>query len=272
MSDAKPSSSVSARMPAIFFGHGSPGNVMEDNKATRTWERLGREMPRPKAIICVSAHWYIRGTQVTAMPSPRTIHDFGGFPKVMYDMRYTAPGSPELAEQVAERLAPIPVSLDKNWGFDHGSWCVLCKVFPKADIPVVQLSIDLRKDPSYHFEVGKKLASFRDEGVLVMGSGNIVHNLPVMNWRMRDGSYDWADRFGDTIRKAITENKPEVAVEYEKLGQDAELAVPSPDHYLPLLYVLGARRPDDKARFETSYVEYGSLDMTTVVLEPHQAA
>lgn len=254
------------RMPAIFFGHGSPGNVMEGNRTTRCWRDLGERIGKPKGIICVSAHWFISGTGVTAMERPRTIHDFSGFPKAMYEMQYPASGDPALAGSVSERLKPIEVALDQSWGFDHGSWCVLVKVYPDADIPVVQLSIDARKPPRFHYELGKALAPFRDEGILIMGSGNIVHNLPEMNWRSQSGGYQWAQRFGDYIRKSILDDEPDRLVAYADFGRDAMLSVPTPEHYLPLLYVMGARTGDDDVRFENEFVEYGSLDMTTVVV------
>lgn len=254
------------RQPAVFFGHGSPGNVMEDNFVTQCWESLGREFGKPKGIVCVSAHWFTRGIRVTAAPKPGTIHDFGGFPKQMYDMRYPAPGSPGLALAIRDRLAPLDVILDDERGFDHGSWCVLAKVYPDADVPMVQVSMDATMLPNQHFELGTMLGEFRDEGYLLMGSGNIVHNLPEMNWQMRDGSYEWAGRFGDYIRESIVADRPENLIDYASQGRDASLSVPHPDHYLPLLYVMGARHPNESVRFETPIVEYGSLDMTTVVI------
>tara|TARA_R110000868_G_scaffold70819_7_gene208013 strand:- start:14388 stop:15179 length:792 start_codon:yes stop_codon:yes gene_type:complete len=253
-------------MPAIFFGHGSPGNVIEDNFITQCWERLGREIGKPKGIICISAHWYTRGVRVSAALRPPTIHDFGGFTKEMHEMVYPAPGSPELATAIAERLAPLDVELDPARGLDHGSWCVLWKAYPDADVPVVQISMDMQMPPAQHFEIGKLLGTFRDDGYLLMGSGNIVHNLPEMDWQMRDGSFDWAARFGDYIRESIVADTPEKLIDFSAQGRDGTLSVPSPDHYLPLLYVMGARRKGEAVRFETPLVEYGSLDMTTVVL------
>lgn len=260
-----PSPAATKRMPAIFIGHGSPGNVMEDNFFTRMWERLGKEIGKPRAIICVSAHWCTRGVRATGQIHPRTIHDFGGFPQEMYRMEYPAPGDPALAAELVRHLSPFDAEIDHEWGYDHGSWAVLKKIYPDADVPLIQLSMDIRKPHAWHYEVGKKLACFRDEGVLVMGSGNIVHNLPEMNWRMRDGSYDWAARFGDYIRESIASDEPEKLVDYESFGRDATFSVPSPDHYWPLLYVMGARAEGEPVHFETPVVEYGSLDMTTVV-------
>ncbi|MEP0176307.1 MAG: 4,5-DOPA dioxygenase extradiol [Paraglaciecola sp.] len=253
-------------MPAIFFGHGSPGNVLENNQATSMWARLGKELPTPKGIICISAHWYTQGVGVTSSENPKTIHDFGGFPAVMYEMQYPAPGSPELAAKITSILSEEGAVLDDSWGFDHGTWCVLKKVFPKANIPVVQLSIHSGKPPSFHFNLGRKLAVLREQGYLIIGSGNIVHNLSVMDWGGRNSCFDWAKIFGDYIRNAILNNQPESVINYAKFGPEAPQSVPHPDHFLPLLYVLGARISEDKVRFETNYVEYGSLDMTTVVL------
>ena len=253
-------------MPAIFFGHGSPGNVLEDNAATQCWARLGREFPNPKGIICISAHWYTEGVCVTAMKKPRTIHDFGGFSKSMYEMQYPAPGSPKLARLIEDTLSPTPVFLDDSWGLDHGTWCVLSKAYPEASIPVVQVSLDARQPMEFHYEVGQKLSALRDEGYLIAGSGNIVHNLPMMDWSKRHSSFDWAERFGDFVRDSIEQNTPEKLVHYQEFGEEAALSVPEPDHYLPLLYVIGARRGDDQLRFETNFVEYGSLDMTSVIL------
>ncbi|MES1990979.1 MAG: 4,5-DOPA dioxygenase extradiol [Pseudomonadota bacterium] len=252
--------------PAIFFGHGSPGNVMEDNDITQCWARLGREIGKPKGIICVSAHWYEYGLSVTAAPTPPTIHDFGGFPEAMYRLRYPASGAPELATAIAARLAPVEVTLDSARGFDHGSWCVLAKVYPQADVPVVQVGMNMRLSPAEHFAIGRTLGTFRDEGYFLMGSGNIVHNLPEMNWQMRADAYDWATCFGNHIRTSIADDRPEDIIDYETQGRDAMLSVPTPDHYLPLLYVMGARRDTDALRFETPIVEYGSLDMTSIVL------
>ena len=260
-------SELNTIMPAIFIGHGSPGNILENNPATQMWDNLASEFSTPKGIVCVSAHWYIDKTAVTANETPRTIHDFGGFPPAMYEMQYPAPGSVELANKVVSLLVEEDASLDTSWGFDHGTWCVLSKVYPKADIPVVQLSIDRTQNNEYHFNIGKKLAALREQGYLILGSGNIVHNLGVMNWNARNTTYPWAQRFGDYIRNAVTNNTPEHAVDYLAFGPEAQQAVPSPDHYLPLLYVLGARQPTDNVTFKSQYCEYGSLDMTTIILQ-----
>jgi 4,5-DOPA dioxygenase extradiol len=265
-----------SRLPVIFFGHGSPMIALESNETTRTWRAMGAAAGKPKAILCVSAHWLTRGVAVTAMAKPRTIHDFGAsFPQALFDQQYPAPGSPELAARVREILAPIPVALDDSgWGLDHGTWSVLGKAFPDADVPVVQLSMDAGKPPSWHFEIGQRLALLRDEGVLIVGTGNIVHNLPAMNWGDRlCAPYDWSRRFNDYIKTAIVEDAPQRAVDFESQGQDAKRSVPTPDHYWPLLYVLGARLPGDVPTFAPDHIEHGSLSMTSVTLStPHLAS
>jgi 4,5-DOPA dioxygenase extradiol len=256
------------RLPAIFFGHGSPMIALETNDTTRTWAAMAEAIGKPKGIVCISAHWLTRGTAVTAMPRPRTIHDFGAFPQALFDVQYPAPGDPALAARVRDLLNPTPVVLDqKDWGFDHGTWSVLVKAYPKADVPVVQLSIDATQPPAWHFELGRRLAPLRDEGVLIMGTGNIVHNLPAMNWGARDcPPFDWAARFNDHIRQAIIDDAPERVIDYEAMGHDAALSVPTPDHYWPLLYVMGARLPGDRPVFSPDHIEHGSLSMTSVTL------
>lgn len=258
-----------SRMPVVFFGHGSPMIALETNDTTRTWKAMGEAFGKPKAILCVSAHWLTQGVAVTAMTAPRTIHDFGAsFPKALFDMRYPAPGSPELAARVRDLLAPQPVALDQQgWGLDHGTWSVLSKAYPDADVPVVQLSMDATKPPEWHFELAKRLAPLRDEEVLIVGTGNIVHNLPAMDWGERHcAPYDWSQRFNDHIKQAIVDDAPERAVNFASQGQDAAKSVPTPDHYWPLLYVLGARLPGDVAAFAPDHIEHGSLSMTSVTL------
>ncbi len=257
-------------MPVVFFGHGSPMVALETNDTSRAWAEIAAAMPRPKAILCVSAHWETPVTAVTAMARPKTIHDFGAsFPKALFDMRYPAPGDPALARRVAALLAPRPVALDEGeWGLDHGAWSVLVKAFPAADVPVVQLGLDVSLAPADRFDIGRRLAPLRDEGVLIMGSGNIVHNLRAMDWGGQTApAFDWAARFADEMRDAIAHDQPERVIEFAKLGRDAELAAPTSEHFWPLLYVLGARRPGDRARFVNDRIEYGSLGMTCVVLE-----
>jgi len=252
-------------MPTIFVGHGNPMNAVSKNAYTDGWRAIGKSIPRPRAVLAVSAHWYIPGCGVTANAAPPTIHDFGGFPHELYEVNYPAPGSPELARRVKDLLSPVPVGLDESWGIDHGTWSVLTHVFPQADIPVVQLAIDERRPPSFHHELGKRLAPLREEGVLVVGSGNLVHNLHSYAWG-RDGvnAYDWAVRFEERVRELLLEGNDAPLVAYEGLGRDAMLSVPTPDHYLPLLYVLGLRRNDDPISFPVEGVDGGSVSMLSV--------
>jgi len=253
-------------MPAIFFGHGNPMNALHRNAYTEGWADIGESMPRPKAVLCISAHWYLPGTAVTAMAAPRTIHDFGGFPRELYEAEYPAPGSPELAARVHDLLKPIEVELDdKSWGLDHGTWSVLCHAFPQADIPVVQLSIDETKLPEFHYEVGKRLAPLRDEGILVIGSGNIVHNLHTYAWgRHEVEPFDWAVRFEKKAKELLLSGGDAPLINYESLGRDALLAAPTPDHYLPLLYVIALRRKNEMASFPVEGFDGGSISMLTV--------
>ncbi|HWF76221.1 MAG TPA: 4,5-DOPA dioxygenase extradiol [Caulobacteraceae bacterium] len=259
-----------SRMPAVFFGHGSPMIALETNETSRAWEAIAAALPRPRAILAISAHWETRGTAVLAMDRPRTIHDFGAsFPKALFDMQYPAPGDPALARRVAELLAPTPVHLDTaEWGFDHGTWSVLVKAYPQADIPVIQLSLDVTISPDERLAIGRKLAPLRDEGVLIMGTGNIVHNLPAMNWDNRDcAPYDWSARFLGEIKDAILKDEPARVAGFARLGDDARRAAPTPEHFWPLLYVLGARLPGDEVRLVNDRVEHGSLGMTSMVFE-----
>lgn len=261
---------TTTRMPVVFFGHGSPMLALENNDIGRGLAQVAAAIPRPRAILAVSAHWETRVTAVTAMTAPQTVHDFGAsFPKALFDMRYPAPGDPALAARVAELLAPTPVALDQGqWGLDHGTWTVLAKTYPQADIPVVQLGLDVSLSPQARFDIGRRLAPLRDEGVLIMGSGNIVHNLPTMDWGAQTGpGFDWAVRFTDAMRDAIANDEPQKVIDFASLGRDADLSAPTPEHFWPLLYVLGARGPNDKVRFVNDRIEYGSLGMTTVVLE-----
>lgn len=255
----------SKRMPAIFFGHGSPMNALEDNVHTDSWRRLARSVPPPRAILAVSAHWLTDGTAVTAMEAPRTIHDFYGFPQALFDMRYPAPGDPVLARRVQEVLMPLPVRLDREWGLDHGVWSVLVKAWPQADVPVLQLSIDARQPASWHLELGARLAPLREEGVLLMGSGNVVHNLRAM----RGGGqppYDWAERFNDRVRGLLLEGKADRLAGYAEWGTDARLSVPSAEHFLPLLYIAGARQPDEAISIAADGIELGAISMLSAVV------
>jgi 4,5-DOPA dioxygenase extradiol len=253
-------------MPALFLGHGSPMNVLEENVYTEAWRELGQTLPRPKAIVAVSAHWYTRGTAVTAMEKPRTIHDFGGFPQALFDTTYPAPGSPDLARQVVDALTPYDVRLDQEWGFDHGSWGVLIKMYPEADIPVVQLSVDGTQPPAYHFELGRKLATLREQGVMIVASGNVVHNLRMVRWEGNAEPYPWASSFNDYVRENLNwegEAEQHPLVNFSQ-HSGAALSNPTPEHYLPLLYVLGARLPGEAVSIPVDGLVMSSLSMLSV--------
>ncbi len=254
-------------MPAIFFGHGNPMNALYDNDYTRAWTQIGRSIPKPKAILCVSAHWYIPAVAVTAMERPRTIHDFGGFPRELFEVRYPAPGSPELAGRVVELLGENVIQDEEHWGLDHGTWSVLCHVFPEADIPVVQLSLNEAEPAAFHYQLARRLAPLRDEGILVIGSGNLVHNLHTYAWGKKDVEpFDWAMRFEETAREKMLAGDHTSLIGYEELGRDAMLSAPTPDHYLPLLYVLALQREGDEVSFPVGGFDGGSISMTSVKL------
>mgnify|MGYP001151071382 CR=1 FL=1 len=254
------------RMPTVFFGHGTPMIAMWDNEVTRCWQSIVSAMPRPRAVLVVSAHWVTRGIGVTSQAHPPTIHDFGGFPRQMHEFIYPAPGDLELCDRIEGLLAPHVVHKTDIWGFDHGCWTVLMKVLPKADVPVVQLSIDATRSAQEHFELGRKLAPLRDEGVLIIGTGNIVHNLRDVIRTDTAEPRDYAERFGGLIRTAIANDDDEAVIRFEALGKDMEQALPTTEHFLPLLYVLGARHPQDEAELFCNFVQYSSIDMTTVWL------
>ena len=252
-------------MPAIFFGHGNPMNAISENVYGKKWHAIGRSLPKPKAVLAISAHWYVEETAVTAMEKPRTIHDFGGFPRELFEVAYPAPGDPALARRIAGLLQPARVALDEQWGLDHGTWSVLTHVFPEADVPVVQLSIDETKPPQFHYELAKRLAPLRDEGVLVIGSGNVVHNLHAYAWGRHPAQpFDWALRFESRVRELLIEGNDAALVDYESLGGDALLSAPTPDHYLPLLYVLALRRDGDRVTFPVEGIDGGSVSMLTI--------
>lgn len=252
-------------MPAIFFGHGNPMNALAQNAWTEGWARVGREIPRPVAILCISAHWYIPETAVTAMPRPRTIHDFGGFPRELFEVQYPATGSPELAERVCRLLKPTEVEMDQDWGLDHGTWSVLCHVFPEADIPVVQLSIDETQPAEFHYGLARHLLPLRDEGVLICGSGNLVHNLHAYAWgRHVPEPLEWAQRFETAAREMIENGTHEPLIDYEFLGKDAILSAPTPEHYLPLIYILALQRDGERVSFPVEGFDGGSISMLSV--------
>jgi len=258
-------------LPAIFFGHGNPMNALLNNSYTGGWRRIGEQTPRPRAILSISAHWFVPETGVTISTAPRTIHDFGGFPRELYKVQYPAPGDPELAHRVQEMLAPLPVTLDNSWGFDHGTWSVLRHVYPAADVPIVQLSIDESQPPSFHFEIGNRLASLRQEGVLIVGSGNLVHNLHAYAWgRHMPDPYDWAMRFETEAKGLLLSGESKPLIDYETLGREALLSIPTPDRYLPLLYVIGTRQQGDLITFPVEGVDGGSISMLSVQVGGHR--
>lgn len=257
------------RMPVLFVGHGSPMNGIEDNEFSRRWRTLGAELPRPAAVLVISAHWLTRGTHVTAMENPKTIHDFGGFPQELYEVQYPAPGSPEIALQTQKLIGTTSVGLDHDWGLDHGAWSVVRQMYPDADIPVLQLSIDYAQPGEYHYNLAKDLAALRRKGVLILGSGNMVHNLRMVAWdRLSEPGYgfDWAHEMNDIFKKNIIGNNHSPLIDYPSLGPAAKLAIPTPDHYYPLLYVLGLQEKNDAVGFFNDTAVAGSLTMTSVRL------
>jgi 4,5-DOPA dioxygenase extradiol len=257
---------MSARQPAVFLGHGNPMHAIEPSRYGDAWAALGASLERPTAVLCVSAHWYTRGTGVTAMASPKTIHDFGGFPPELFAVEYPAPGSPALATRVHELLSPTPVALDEQWGLDHGTWSVLVHVFPVADLPVVQLSIDASLPPEQHHELGMRLRPLRDEGVLILGSGNIVHNLSLYFRSVdRPTNFEWALEFDAYIASALNKGDRSRVIDLHRAGEPARLAAPTLDHYLPLLYVLGASDDGEPVSYPVTGMEGGgSLSMRSV--------
>jgi len=255
-------------MPALFVGHGNPMLSISDNHYTRGWAELGRTLPRPRAILAISAHWFVPDTQVTAMPFPPTIHDFYGFPKELFEVEYPAAGSTQLAEQVADLLLPQSIERDRQWGLDHGTWSVLRHMYPQAQIPVVQLSLDLRKSPEEHFRLGQKLGALRHEGVLIFASGNIVHNLQGFHWHQPDiAPPGWAGEFEGWVRDKLSSGKAEELAEYKNLGRAATLSAPTPDHYLPLLYLAAQGGQDDRISFPVEGFDGGTMSMLSVLVE-----
>jgi 4,5-DOPA dioxygenase extradiol len=253
---------MSDKMPVLFIGHGNPMNVIEDNEFSRAWDAAGKALPKPKAIICISAHWVTRGTLVTAMDRPRTIYDFYGFPPQMYEIRYDAPGAPDLAEQVRRIIKNTEVKPDLNWGLDHGTWTVLKRMFPKADVPVIQMSLDANIEPQKHYEISRQLKELREEGVLIIGSGNIVHNLRMA--RFDDSAYDWAVEFDRRIANWILQNDHDPIIHYEKGDQAAALAINTAEHYVPLLYSLALKDENESVSFFADKVMGGSISMRSV--------
>ncbi len=254
-------------MPVLFIGHGSPMNGIEDNEFSKKWEKLGKELPVPKAVLVVSAHWYTKGTKITAMDFPKTIHDFGGFPQELFDVQYAAPGNAVLATETKSLIHSADVVLDHDWGLDHGAWTVVRRMYPEANIPVLQLSIDYSKGAQYHYDLAKELMALRKKGVLILGSGNMVHNLRMVAWDKMEVpgyGYDWALTMNDKFKSLINEGNHKALIEYEKLGQAAMLAIPTPDHYLPLMYILGLKKDKEEITFFNDKAVAGSLTMTSV--------
>jgi 4,5-DOPA dioxygenase extradiol len=255
------------RMPALFIGHGNPMNSLAKNAWTAGWGRVAASMPRPRAIVAVSAHWYVPGTRVTSNARPPTIHDFGGFPRALFEVEYPAPGAPELARRVQALLAPAPVVLDDTWGLDHGTWSVLCHMFPDASVPVIQLGIDETAPAEAHLQLAKRLRPLRDEGVLVLGSGNVVHNLHAYAWgRHPVEPYAWAVRFEAQLRALVAARDFDAIAAYERLGEDATLSAPTPEHFLPLLYTLAQHERDEPVSFPVEGFDGGSVSMLGVRL------
>jgi len=255
------------KMPVLFIGHGSPMNGIEDNEFSRRWAQMGKEIPTPAAVLVVSAHWLTRGTHITAMEQPKTIHDFGGFPKALSDVQYPAPGSPELAKATQQLITSTNIGLDHDWGLDHGAWTIIRHMYPDANIPVLQLSIDYHQPPQYHYELAKELAALRKKGVLIIGSGNMVHNLRMVAWDKMDQpeyGYDWSIEMNMLFKKHISDGNHPALIDYEKLSKSAKLAIPTPDHYYPLLYALALQEKNDQPLFFNDKVVMGSLTMTSV--------
>lgn len=250
------------KIPVLFIGHGNPINAIEDNEFGRAWGAIAATLPRPKAILCISAHWETNGTRVTAMPQPRTIHDFYGFPQALFDLHYPAPGDPELARLTRQQVHSTEIYPDLDWGLDHGAWSVLCRMYPEAKIPVVQLSLDRTQAPRFHYELGRELKRLRDQGVLIIGSGNLVHNLKLLAWQ--EMAFDWALEFDEKLKQLILANDHDAIVDYSQWGRLAQLAIPTNEHFLPLLYVLALQEPDDELAFFTEKVTLGSISMRSL--------
>lgn len=256
-------------MPALFIGHGSPMNGIEDTEFSRRWTQMAKEIPIPKAVLVVSAHWFTKGTQITAMDFPKTIHDFGGFPQALFDVQYPAPGNPALAKETASLLQSANVLLDHDWGLDHGTWTVIRHMYPEANIPVLQLSIDYTKAPQFHYDLAKELLSLRKKGVLIVGSGNMVHNLRMAAWDKINEpgyGYDWAKQINSTFKELILSGDHQPLINYTGLGKEALLAIPTPEHYLPLIYTVGLQTNKDSVLFFNEKAVGGSLTMTSVKL------
>jgi len=258
------------RMPILFIGHGSPMNGIEDNEFSLRWKKMGEEIPTPKAVLVISAHWLTRGTHITAMDHPKTIHDFGGFPKALFDVQYPAPGSQQLAQETKRIITSTDVGLNHDWGLDHGTWTVVRHMYPKANIPVLQLSIDYNRTAQYHYDLAKELSPLRKKGVLIIGSGNMVHNLGMVAWNKLNEpefGFDWAIEMNAKFKDNIAAVNHDVLVQYDKLGAAARYAIPTPDHYFPLLYILGLQEKNEQATFFNDKAVMGSITMTSVKID-----
>ncbi|WP_113651446.1 4,5-DOPA-extradiol-dioxygenase [Pedobacter namyangjuensis] len=257
--------SQSDLMPVLFMGHGSPMNGIEDNEFSRTWAEVAAKNPIPTAVLVISAHWFTKGTRITAMDLPPTIHDFGGFPQTLFDVQYPAPGSPILAQGTAQLIHSTNTILDHDWGLDHGAWTVIRHMYPQANIPVLQLSIDYTKGAQYHYDLAKELSALRKKGVLILGSGNMVHNLRMVSWEMiNGGGYDWAITANEKFKQAILNKNHKSLINYHTLGSEVMLGIPTPEHYLPLLYTIGLQNEKEEATFFNDKAVGGSLTMTSV--------
>ena len=254
------------KMPVLFVGHGSPMNAIEDNSFTSNWEKIAAHIPKPEAILTVSAHWYTRGSKIMDTASPRQIYDMYGFPDALYRLVYNAQGAPELAH-ATKNLISKEVQIDNTWGIDHGTWSVLCKMYPKADIPIFQLSIDAHADAATHFKIGQELVALREQGVLILGSGNVVHNLALINWDMEDAGYPWANEFDAYIKDKIVKREYADVINYRKAGNSSEFAFVTTEHFYPLLYVLGAAKQEDQLTIFNDSCLLGSLSMTCYLFE-----
>ena len=253
-------------MPVLFVGHGSPMNAIEQNEFTENWQALSLSLPKPAAVLCISAHWETKGTFVTAMEKPQTIHDFGGFIQALFDVQYPAPGSPELAAKTKAIVSESNIGLDEKWGLDHGTWSVMKRFYPDADVPVIQMSLDYYQNPQYHYDLAKELASLRNKGVLIIGSGNMVHNLRMLEWNKPDKGSDWAIEANAIFKKLIVDNDHKQLIDYQNLGRAVQLAVPTPEHYLPLLYALALKTENEEITFFNDKPVMGSLSMTSVMI------
>ncbi len=259
------------KMPVLFLGHGSPMNAIEENEFVAGFRKIGQELTKPNAILCISAHWETRGTYVTAMQNPPTIHDFGGFPQALFDVQYPAPGSPELAEETKQLITTTDVGLDDKWGLDHGAWSVIRHLYPNADIPVIQMSIDYTQPARYHYELAKQISSLRQKGVLIIGSGNMVHNLRMVAWRKlnEEFAFDWATEANEKMKSYILSNDFQPLIDFKSQGRAFDLAIPTPEHYLPLLYTLALKDENEKISLFNDKPVGGSLTMTSVKIEPN---